>query len=585
MDNSIFCYLDNSNGNDLNIGTTKDKAFKTIGKAKDFIKNNGGIGDVYIIGYYNIPSFELVNNDIFLNIIGISKQSEIYYVHPFGDNVNCLKNVNFYKLKVSCGDSRFNYHPYTENVNFYNCIITFSGCPFYGYKSNFYNCIFENALTSIDYRFSDGNVYRIGGKFSNCIFNKNIFNEKTNFISAIKQFYNLSVDNIYFYINEKNKNDISIRNNGDINILNEDGTRSDIGIYGGMTPYIFNFYKFLLKQNQNYYTIKSEFYKNNNYKPITELEGKEVLTQNNFETYGIDDLNLLTKTIDTRVINGIDKGRLGSGKYFEVGLYNCCKRVKSQPVLDYTDNIMPQMNASTVNGITVTASSTEGNYYPYQAFDRNPSNAYAWSSNRYDSPEIRQSANLYINFNTLTRKVSKYKILSYYCYPYDIKLYGSNDNTDWKLLDERNNVVSEYKWYDFEFKNTINYQYYKFNFKTNEEKVFINEMELMELIIPFKYLIEYNSQLYTFNNTEIILSSSQVLDENNFINNGFIDATAITEEQWNTAFSDKSNVKLLMWADDMSKTDVNIETEIIPFRAIDKLKKNSDVYNILFKEV
>ncbi|MBY7027988.1 hypothetical protein HYI27_05375, partial [Clostridium botulinum] len=64
MDNSIFCYLDNSNGNDLNIGTTKDKAFKTIGKAKDFIKNNGGIGDVYIIGYYNIPSFELVNNDI-----------------------------------------------------------------------------------------------------------------------------------------------------------------------------------------------------------------------------------------------------------------------------------------------------------------------------------------------------------------------------------------------------------------------------------------------------------------------------------------------------------------------------------------
>ncbi|MCS4464731.1 hypothetical protein JTT01_14010 [Clostridium botulinum] len=85
-----------------------------------------------------------------------------------------------------------------------------------------------------------------------------------------------------------------------------------------MTPYIFNFYKFLLKQNQNYYTIKSEFYKNNNYKPITELEGKEVLTQNNFETYGIDDLNLLTKTIDTRVINGIDKGRLGSGKYLRL---------------------------------------------------------------------------------------------------------------------------------------------------------------------------------------------------------------------------------------------------------------------------
>ncbi|KOM97179.1 cell adhesion protein, partial [Clostridium botulinum] len=92
--------------------------------------------------------------------------------------------------------------------------------------------------------------------------------------------------------------------------------------YGGMTPYIFNFYKFLLKQNQNYYTIKSEFYKNNNYKPITELEGKEVLTQNNFKTYGIDDLNSLIKTIDTQAIDGIDNGNLGSGKLFEIPFSN-----------------------------------------------------------------------------------------------------------------------------------------------------------------------------------------------------------------------------------------------------------------------
>lgn len=84
---------------------------------------------------------------------------------------------------------------------------------------------------------------------------------------------------------------------------------------------------YLLKQNNQYYTIKSEFYKNGNYESITELEGKEILNQTDFETFGIDDLNLLTKTIDTEVANGIDKGSLKSGKYFEIKLNNNFKKI------------------------------------------------------------------------------------------------------------------------------------------------------------------------------------------------------------------------------------------------------------------
>ncbi len=110
--------------------------------------------------------------------------------------------------------------------------------------------------------------------------------------------------------------------------------------------------------------------------------------------------------------------------------------------------------------------------------------------------------------------------------------------------------------------------------------ILINPIVLEKFI-----LFQYKSQLYTFNGTNIVLSPSQELDENNFINNGFIDATVIGEEQLNIAFPDKSNLKLLMWTDDMNKTDVSLETEIIPFRPIDKLKKNSDICNILFKEV
>ncbi|EJP6472802.1 hypothetical protein NHI66_002112 [Clostridium botulinum] len=80
--------------------------------------------------------------------------------------------------------------------------------------------------------------------------------------------------------------------------------------------------KFLLKQNSQYYTIKSEFYKNSEFSPITELEGKEILTEHDFETYGIDDLNLLTKTIDTQVVDGIDEGSLGGGRYFSIDIPN-----------------------------------------------------------------------------------------------------------------------------------------------------------------------------------------------------------------------------------------------------------------------
>ncbi len=68
--------------------------------------------------------------------------------------------------------------------------------------------------------------------------------------------------------------------------------------------------------------MKSQFYKGGQFQPITELNEKETLIQSDFETYGIDDLNSLTKTIDTQDINGIDKGNLGNGKLFEIPFSN-----------------------------------------------------------------------------------------------------------------------------------------------------------------------------------------------------------------------------------------------------------------------
>lgn len=339
--------------------------------------------------------------------------------------------------------------------------------------------------------------------------------------------------------------------------------------YQGYTQWYFesiNTNKFLLKQNNQYYTLKSEFYKNSNYEPIRELEEKEILTETDFETYGIDDLNLLTETIDNEVINGIDKGSLGNGKYFEIILNNFIKTINSQLIYkykkpSYTDAIYYWVKSDYYGGGTMPIHNEVE-----KLFDGDINTSVTTTIH---------GAHFGIKFNhpTCIRKIE----INIGTYDF-LSVFSSNDGIEW------NNIVQYTREKSIILDDYGNYLYYRFFVKRSNDYTTVREITLYELIKNY-YLIQYNSQIYTFNGTNIILSPSQVLDENNFTNNGFIDVAEITEEQWNTTFPDKSNVKLLMWTDDMSKTDVNIETEITPFRPIDKLKKNSDIGNILFNYV
>ncbi|WP_434305478.1 hypothetical protein [Clostridium botulinum] len=289
-------------------------------------------------------------------------------------------------------------------------------------------------------------------------------------------------------------------------------------------------YKYLIKQNSSYYTVKSEFYKNGNYESIKKLQGIETLMQSDFQDYGIENLNLLTKIIDTRIVNGINKGELGNGKLFQISLNNEIEKIKLQPIskeIDITDKAIKDKSFlkwySFHNLATI---SLPEDYYSKISC--------VFHGDGTSGNQTNYNATFYYSDGTTDKVLNKYKK----CY---------------KIV------------FDLTYTSFISFEIYK--------------------IFQLRYLIQYNNTIYTFNEESIISSSSQELDENNFINNGFIDATAIGKEQWNIAFPDKANLKLLMWTDDMSKTDVNIETEIIPFRPIDKLKKNSDICNILFKEV
>ncbi|MBU3205114.1 SPRY domain-containing protein [Clostridium algidicarnis] len=79
--------------------------------------------------------------------------------------------------------------------------------------------------------------------------------------------------------------------------------------------------KFMIKQNNQYYSIKSELYSDSKFQPITELQVKPALSKADYDNFGIEDLNLLTQnmTVGTETFRPIDKftGEIEIYKYTE----------------------------------------------------------------------------------------------------------------------------------------------------------------------------------------------------------------------------------------------------------------------------
>ncbi|HDK7176483.1 TPA: hypothetical protein PTV31_003094 [Clostridium botulinum] len=331
---------------------------------------------------------------------------------------------------------------------------------------------------------------------------------------------------------------------------------------------------FLLEQNNQYYTLKSDFYKNGEYEPITELEGKEILTQNDFAIYGINDLNLLTKPIDTQNFNGINKGNLGSGKYFEIMLNKDIKKIINTDI-DTTKlkDLIPLLTSNNSNGFTISTNSEYDKDLVYKLFDKNLSTTVRFYRN------YGAGGDIFIKF-PYSVKIKKVQISDgtiRYAGLGNLKYYTNNSSVQFNYTNNNNN--------NYIINSDVNVDYISLNVYSGNQgdPIYIPEIYIYGEYF-YKFLIKYNSQLYTFDGTNIALSSSQILDEINFIDNGFDNVTSIAEEQWNITFPNKSDLKLLMWTDDMGKTDVSIEIGVIPFRPIDKLKKNSDICNILFNE-
>lgn len=117
----------------------------------------------------------------------------------------------------------------------------------------------------------------------------------------------------------------------------------------------------------------------------------------------------------------------------------------------------------------------------------------------------------------------------------------------------------------------------------------LDEIEIYNEAIEFtanKYLIQdKNNILYTLNGTDLVQTPSQILDEDNFINNGSADTDLITRDLLLSKFENLEEIKLLVYTDDLEKNKCEIIYNCEPYTSKDKLKLiGNGKFDILMKE-
>ncbi|MBN3423613.1 LamG domain-containing protein [Clostridium botulinum] len=133
--------------------------------------------------------------------------------------------------------------------------------------------------------------------------------------------------------------------------------------------------------------------------------------------------------------------------------------------------------------------------------------------------------------------------------------------------------------------------YYFFNGSLDEIEIYneVIEFTANKYIIQDKnnnlYTLNKSNNLYTLNKSNLVQAPLQTLDESNFIDNGFTDINLITKNLLLSKFENLEEIKLLVYTDDLEKNKCEMIYNCEFFRPIDKLKKNSDICNILFKKV
>lgn len=165
-----------------------------------------------------------------------------------------------------------------------------------------------------------------------------------------------------------------------------------------------------------------------------------------------------------------------------------------------------------ISGNCTSFSAWSGSYSAYYAFDNYTTNANCWASNAVPSVAVPQW--LKYNFGSSPKVIVKYTVTARYyssdqtrC-PKDWTFEGSNDNTNWDILDTRTNETgwntntSPTTKREYTFANTTAYQYYRINITANNggtSYVAIGEMEMMSNVVYTDYTSK-RSNIWYFGN-------------------------------------------------------------------------------------
>ncbi|MEW9096529.1 MAG: SPRY domain-containing protein [Clostridiaceae bacterium] len=360
-------------------------------------------------------------------------------------------------------------------------------------------------------------------------------------------------------------------------------------------------------QTYPYYLIQDQSNVLWTFKDDILIKSNNILSEEAFINDGFADYDVVNnKTIDKIGLQGVDKGVLGNGKYFEVKLENEMIDV-SKIILDnneYTENL--------IIGKSYTGTPSYISYPLKNAFDGNSSTIYQANGYR---------ANIVIDFE-VSEPLEKYNIMfGMNSSQTNISMSYSDDSSEWVGVPKASwtGSVTNSTNVAIEFGDVGHHRYWQFNISSSDNWTTIRELEMMKKINGLA-LIKYNNEIYTYKESQITKTVNQNIDELNFEENGFSDIVGLTKDTLKknfenieevyliffTKISNKGNLvvlvsttpkpsnqwlidnkcKLLMWTDDIEKTEATMTYELkTPYKPIDILKKNNDgICNILMSK-
>ncbi|MBU5483448.1 hypothetical protein KQI86_03845 [Clostridium sp. MSJ-11] len=327
--------------------------------------------------------------------------------------------------------------------------------------------------------------------------------------------------------------------------------------------------KHLIEQSDNFYSIKPEYYEGGSFKPIT-LSSGDYPIKADFDKSGFDNLNDLLRERKEGSLTSKSTS-LDSGKMFSFDFGSDFKSIKNTP-----------------NVVLPDVCYTDSGYDGMKETNFSHPQIYGTGGGRVST---------YPNVETKVKLNNKYSLSKMYItvnstglvINYNCSVFASNDDVDYITLLNNVNVSKDGQYININ--NNIGYKYYKVVVSSSMYDARNGSVSLIRLFGCLSYVTKYLIQdrdniLYTYDGENIIESPSQTLNEQNYLANGFEDTTLISEDKWSSKFPNKLDLKLLMYTDDIEKTEATMTYELKnPYKPIDILKKNnSGVCNILMSK-